>query len=195
MLCLTRDTLLHQEEDSAFRFSPWQETFCYEPLRSFTFKFLNLSFYFEIFGGLPRLSLWSHSYLLSHHIPSGSFSSVQYSHSVMSDSLRPHGLQYAKPPCPSPIPRVYSDSCPLSRWCHPTISSSVVPFSSSHQVAKVLEFQLQHQSFQWSFRTDLLNLLAVQGTLKSLLQHHSSKAWILWHSAFFIIHTWLLEKP
>ena len=64
--------------------------------------------------------------------------------------------------------------------------------SSSHQMAKVLEFQLQHQSFQWIFQTDLLqngwlNLLAVQGTLKSLLQHHSSKASILWRSAFFTV--------
>ena len=55
--------------------------------------------------------------------------SVQFSHSVMSDSLRPHGLQHARPPCPSPIPGVYSNSCPLSQWCHPTISSSVGPFS------------------------------------------------------------------
>ena len=61
------------------------------------------------------------------------FSSVQCSHSVVSDSLRPHGLQHARPPCPSPTPRVYSNSCPLSRWCHPTISSSVVPFSSHLQ--------------------------------------------------------------
>ena len=60
-------------------------------------------------------------------------SSVQFSHSVMSDSLQPHGLQYARPPCPSPTPRVYSNSCPLSWWCHPTISSSVVPFSSCPQ--------------------------------------------------------------
>ena len=59
--------------------------------------------------------------------------SVQFSHSVMSDSLRPHGLQHARPPCPSPTPGVYSHSCPLSRWCHPTISSSVVPFSSCLQ--------------------------------------------------------------
>ena len=56
--------------------------------------------------------------------------SVQFSCSVMSDSLWPHGLQHARPPCPSPTPRVYSNSCPLSWWCHPTISSSVVPFSS-----------------------------------------------------------------
>ena len=99
-------------------------------------------------------------------------SSVQFSRSVMSDSLRPHESQHAMPPCPSPTPGVYLNSCPLSRWCHPAISSSVVPFSScpqslpasgsfprvnsSHQVAKVLEIQLQHQSFQWTPRTDLL---------------------------------------
>ena len=53
----------------------------------------------------------------------------QFSHSVMSDSLQPHGLQHARPPCPSPTPGVYSDSCPLSQWCHPTVSCSVVPFS------------------------------------------------------------------
>ena len=97
--------------------------------------------------------------------------SVQFSHSVVSDSLQPHGLQHAWPPCPSPIPRVYSNSCPLSRWCqsfHPLLSPSPLAFnlsqhqglfkwvSSSHQVAKVLEFQLQHQSFQWTPRTDLL---------------------------------------
>ena len=61
------------------------------------------------------------------------FSSFQFTHSVLSDSLRPHGLQHARPPCPSPTLRVYSNSCPLSRWCHPTISSSVVPFSSRLQ--------------------------------------------------------------
>ena len=88
----------------------------------------------------------------------------------MSDSLRPCGLQHARPPFLSPTPRAYSDSCSSSWWCHSTISSSVIPFSShlqsfpesgsfqwvssSHQVAKVLEFQLQHQSFQWIFRTD-----------------------------------------
>ena len=129
----------------------------------------------------------------------------QFSHSVVSDSLRPHELQHARPPCPSPAPGVYSNSCPLSQWCHPTISSSVVPsppafnlsqhqdlfkwVSFSDQLAKVLEFQLQHQSFQilrTDGRMDWLDLLAVQGTLKSILQHHSSKASILQHSAFFI---------
>ena len=122
--------------------------------------------------------------------------SVQFSHSFMSDSLWPHGLQHARLPCPSPTPRAYSNSCSLSRWCHPTISSSVVPFSSRlqsfqhqrlfqrvsslHQVAKVLEPQLQHQSLQRTLRTDFfrmdwLDLLAFQGTVKSLLQHHSSE--------------------
>ena len=62
-----------------------------------------------------------------------SLRSVQFSHSVVSDSLRTHGLQHARPPCASPTPRVYSNSCPLSQWCHPTISSSVVPFSSHLQ--------------------------------------------------------------
>ena len=96
----------------------------------------------------------------------------QFSRSVVSDSPWPHKSQHARPPCPSPTPRVYSNSCRLSRWCHPAISSSVVPFSSclqsflhqglfqwvtsSHEVAKVLEFQLQHQSFQWTPGTDLL---------------------------------------
>jgi len=88
----------------------------------------------------------------------------------MSDTLWPNGLQHARLPCPSPTPRAYSNSCPSCQRCHPTISSSVIPsppafnlsqhqglfkwISSSHQVAKVLEFQLQHQSFQWIFRTD-----------------------------------------
>ena len=62
-----------------------------------------------------------------------SHSSVQFSHSVMSNSLRPHGLQHTRLPCPSPTPEAYSNSCPLSQWCHPTISSSVIPFSSRLQ--------------------------------------------------------------
>ena len=62
-----------------------------------------------------------------------SATSVQFSHSVVSDSLWPHGLQHIRPPCPSPTPGVYPDSCPLSWWCHPTISSSVIPFFSCLQ--------------------------------------------------------------
>ena len=65
--------------------------------------------------------------------PAHQFSSVQFNRSVVSDSLRLHELQHARPPCPSPTPRVYPNSCPLSRWCHPTISSSVIPFSSCPQ--------------------------------------------------------------
>ena len=127
----------------------------------------------------------------------------------MSDSLWPHEPQHARPPSPSPTPGVHPNSPPSSWWGHPTISSSVVPFclapiphgislfqwvSSLHQVAKVLEFHLQHQSFQWifrmiSFRTDWLDLLAVQETLKSILQHHCSKASIFWCSVFFISNT------
>ena len=71
--------------------------------------------------------------------------SVQFSRSAMSDSLRPHGLQHARPPCPSPTPRDYSDSCPSSQWCHPTISSSVIPFSSHLQSFPALgSFPVSH---------------------------------------------------
>ena len=100
------------------------------------------------------------------------FPSVQFSRSVVCDSLWPLELQHPNPPCPSPTPGVHSDSCLSSRWCHPAISSSVVPFSSCpnpsqhqglfqwvnslHERAKVLEFQLQHKSFQWTLRTDFL---------------------------------------
>ena len=127
----------------------------------------------------------------------------------MSDSLRPHEPQHARPPYPSPTPRVYPNSCPLSQWCHLTISSSVVPFSSclqtfptsgSFQMSQVFTSGGQNiGSFSFtispsnehpeliSFRKDWLDFLAVQGTLKSLLQHHSSKASILWCSAFFIV--------
>ena len=98
--------------------------------------------------------------------------SDQISCSVVSDFLRPHESQHARPPCPSPTPRVHSDSRPSSQWCHPAISSSLIPFSSCPQslpasesfpmsqlfawVAKVLEFQLQQHSFQRTPRADLL---------------------------------------
>ena len=125
----------------------------------------------------------------------------------MSDSLQPHESQHARPPCPSPTPRVHSDSRPSSQWCHPAISSSVIPFSSCSQSLPASESfpksQLrmrwpEYWSFSFSiipskeipgliFRMDWLDLLAVQGTLKSHLQHHSSKASILWRSAFFTV--------
>ena len=135
------------------------------------------------------------------------FSSGQFSRSVVSDSLRPHELQHARPPCPSPTSRVYPNSCPLSLWCHPTISSSVVPFSSHLQTFPASgSFQMSQLfasggqcigvsastsvfpmkgSGLISFSMDWLDLFAVQGNLKILLQHHSSKASILCCSAFF----------
>ena len=136
-------------------------------------------------------------------------SSVQFSHSVVSDSLRPHESQHARPPCPSPTPRVHPNSCPSSQWCHPAISSSVVPFSCPQSLPASESFPMS-QLFTWggqsigvsalvsvlpkntqdwliSLRMDWLDLLAVQGTLKSLLQLHSSKASILRRSAFFTV--------
>ena len=167
---------------------------------------------------------------------------VQFSHSVVSDSLQPHGMQHFRPPCPSPTPGIYPNSCPLSRWCHPTISCSVVtfsscfqyfpalgsfPVSSSHQVAKVLEFEVLNSKvlkFQYSkvfntpkywsfsfnispskehsgrisFRMNWLDLLAVQGTLKShptpqFKSINSSVLSFLYSPTH--IHTWLLKKP
>ena len=130
-------------------------------------------------------------------------SSVQFSCSVVSDSLWPHEPQHARPPCPSPTPRVYSNPCPSNRWCHPAISSSVVPFSSCPQSLPASGSFPTSQLFTWggqstgvlasapvlpgltSFRMDWLDLLAVQGTLKSLLQHRSSKASTFQLSAFF----------
>ena len=93
------------------------------------------------------------------------FSSVQFSCSVVSDSLWPPGLQHARPPCPSPTPRIYSNSCPLSWWCHPTISSSVIPFSShlqsfpasgSFQMSQL--FESGGQSIEVSASTSVLTM-------------------------------------
>ena len=132
----------------------------------------------------------------------------QLSCSVISDCLRPHEPQHARPPCPSPTPGVYPNPCPLSRWCHPAISSSVIPYSScpqsfpasgSSQMSQLFASGGQRTGVSASTsvlpmntRTDLLSmdwldLLAVQGTLKSLLQQHSPKASILQPSVFFIV--------
>ena len=128
----------------------------------------------------------------------------------MSDSLQPHGLQHARLPCLSLSSEVCSNSCPLSGWCHPTISSSVAPFSSCPQSFPALvSFPMNESALHirwpkyWSFsfsispsnkhsgsiffRTDWFDLLAVQGTLKSLLQHHRLKASIFFCSAFFMV--------
>ena len=122
------------------------------------------------------------------------FSSVQFSHSVVSDSLQSHGAQHAGPPCPSPTSRVYPNSCALSRWCHPTISSSVINFSSCSQSFPAPgSFPMSQllasggQSIGVSASTSVLPMstqdwsplgwtgcISLQSkTLKSLLQHHS----------------------
>ena len=132
-----------------------------------------------------------------------------FSHSVVSNSLQPCGLWHTKLPCPSPTPGAYSNSCPSSRWCHTTISPSCQPllllpsiFPSIRVFSNESVLHIRwpkYWSFSFnirpsneysgliSFRMDWLNLLAVQGTLKNLLQHHSSNASILRCSAFFIV--------
>ena len=130
-----------------------------------------------------------------------------FSRLVVSDSLRPHGQQHARLPCPSPSPGACSNSCPLSRWCYPTISSlchlllllpSIFPsirvFSNESgphiRWPKYWSFSISlsnEYSGLISFRIDWFDLLTVQGTLKSLLQHHCSKASILRHSAFLMV--------
>ena len=126
----------------------------------------------------------------------------------MSSSLRPHELQHARLPGPSPTPRTCSNSCPLSQWCHPTISSSYHPLLLPSIFPSIRVFSNEpplrirwpkYWSFSFSispsnehpgliFRVDWFDLLAVQGILKSLLQHHSLKASILQCSAFFMVH-------
>ena len=132
----------------------------------------------------------------------------QFSRSVVSNSLRPHESQHARPPCPSPTPGVHSDSRPSSQWCHPAISSSVVTFSSCPQSLPASGSFPMSQLFAWGGQSTGVSALAsflprksradllqnglvgspwVQGTLKSLLQHHSSEALILRCSAFFTV--------
>ena len=134
--------------------------------------------------------------------------SVQFSHSVMSDSLWPHGLQHTRLPCPSSTPRACSDSCPSRRWCHPSthlilccpllLLPSIFPSITVFSTESVLRIRCpkywifsfnispsnEHPGLIYS-RMDWLDLHAVQGTLKSLLQHHNLKASILCHLAFF----------
>ena len=132
--------------------------------------------------------------------------SVQFSPSVVFDPLRPYGMQHARPPCPSPTPRVYSNSCPVMPSNHlilccplllpPSIFPSIRVFSNESALRirwpKYWSFSFNispsnEYSRLISFRMDWLDLLAVQGALKSLLQHHSSEAFVLRRSAFFIV--------
>ena len=161
---------------------------------------------FSCFAAFVRLHLHD-SYMSA--LLTTPFSVLLFSRSVVSDSLWPHGLQHTRPSCPSPTPGIYSNSWPLSQWCYPTISSSVVTFSSRLQSFPAPEVfptesvlwirRPKYCSFNFSisasneysglisFRMDWLDIVAVQGTLKSLPQHHSSKASILQYSAFFIL--------
>ena len=163
-------------------------------ITSLTVSIVSPSVCHEVMGpDAMILVFWMLNFKPAFHSPL-SLSSVQFSHSVVSDSLRPHESQHARPPCPSPAPEVDSNSRPSSWWFHPANSCSVVPFSPAPNPS-------QHQGFsnestrhmRWpkywsfsfsispsnehpgliSFRMDWLDLLAVQGTLKSLLQHHS----------------------
>ena len=142
-----------------------------------------------------------------------SMDSVQFNHSVVSDFLQPHELQHARRSCLSPPPGVHPNSCPSSRWCHPAISSCrplllLPPIPPSIRVFSNESTRRMRWPKYWSFifsispskehpglvsfRMDWLDLLVVQGTLKSLLQHHVSKASILRHSAFFTVR---LSRP
>ena len=149
------------------------------------------------------------------------FTSVQFSCSVMSDCLRPHESQHARPPCPSPSPGVHSDSCPLSLWCHPAISSLVVPFSSCPQSLPASESFPMSQLFTWGGQS--IGVSALASFLPKKSQDWSPSEWTGWISLqskglsrvfsnttvqkhqFFDaqlssqsnshIHTWPLEKP
>ena len=152
---------------------------------------------------------------------SADISSVQFSRSVVSDSLWPHGLQHSRPPCPSPTPRAYPNSCPLSWWCHPNISSSVIPFSSCPQsFPDSVSFQM-NQLFTSGGQS--IGVSALTSDLPINVQVWSPLEWTGWISLqskglsrvfsnttvqkhqFFSaqlssqsnshIHTWLLEKP
>ena len=148
-------------------------------------------------------------------------SSIQFSRSAVSDSLQPLGLQHARPPCPSPTPRVYSNSCPLSWWCHPTILSSVIPFSSCSQSSPASGSFQMSQFFAWGSQS--IGVSASASILPMNIQDWSPLGWTGWISLqskglsrvfsnttvqkhqFFgtqpssesnsHIHTWLLEKP
>ena len=147
--------------------------------------------------------------------------SVQFSHSVVSDSLPPHESQHARPPCPSPTPGVHTNSCASSRWCHPAISSSVIPFSSCPQSLPASESFPMSQLFTWGGQSTGVSALA--SVLPKKSQGWSPSEWTGWISLqskglsgvfsnttvqkhqFFStqlssqsnshIHTWPLEKP
>ena len=153
--------------------------------------------------------------------PEKCISSVQFSHSVVSDSLQPHEPQHARPPCPSPTPGVHANSCPSSRWCHPAISSSIVPLSSSPQSLTASGSSPMSQLFTWGGQS--IGVSALASVLPKNTQDWSPLEWTGWISLqseglsrvfsnttvqkhqFFstqlssqsnsYIHTWPLKKP
>ena len=124
-------------------------------------------------------------YKLTHDVKSTKFSSTQFNLSVVSDSLRPHELQHARPPCPSPTPRVHSNSCPWSQWCHPAISSSVVPFSSWPQSLPASGSFPMSQLFAWGGQST--GVSASASFLPKNTQDWSPLEWTSWISLLSVI--------
>ena len=124
-----------------------------------------------MYHSVPWLYLCVHAQLLS---------SVQFSRSVVSDSLWPHESQHARPPCPSPTPGVYSNSCPSSRWCHQAISSSVVPFSSCPQSLPAWRSSPVSQLFTWGSQST--GVSASASILPVNTQDWSPSGWTGWIS-------------
>ena len=172
---------------------------------------LEISYYFQRATFINRMR----------KIELGAISSVQFSRSGVSDSLQPHESQHARPPCPSPTPRVHSNSRPSSRWCHPAISSSVIPFSSCSQSLSASESFPMSQLFAWGGQSTGVSALA--SFLPKNTQGWSPLEWTVWiplqskglsrvfsnttvqkHQFFSAqlssqsnshIHTWPLQKP
>ena len=119
---------------------------------------------------------WYKIYHFNHFWMYSSIALVQFSCSVMSNSLRPHELQHARPPCPSPTPGVHSDSHPSTQWCHPAISSSVIPFSSCPQSLPASESFPMSQLFAWG------GVSALTSFLPKKSQGWSPSEWIGWIS-------------
>ena len=122
-------------------------------------------------GRVPLLFTWNYRNIVN-------WLSVQFSHSVVSDSLRPHEPQHARPPCPSPTPGVHSDSRPSSWWCHPAISSSVVPFSSCPQSLPASESFPMSQLFTWGGQS--IGVSALASFLPKNTQGWSLLEWTGW---------------
>ena len=120
-----------------------------------------------------------------HELAVKMFSSIQFSRPVMSDSLRPHELQHARPPCPSPTPGVHANSCPSSQWCHPAISSSVIPFSSCPQSLPASGSFPLSQLFTWGGQS--IGVSALASVLPMNTQDWSPLGWTGWIDLLIIL--------